>query len=158
MKFSTREDIAAPVAEVFAAVSDFESFERAALRRGAEVSRTDRLSAPGPGMAWDCAFAFRGKGRRLSAELQQYDAPESMVVLWSSSGLVGTLVLDLVQLSPRQTRMMLQLELKPRTIPARLFVQSLRLAKASLTKRFKRGVRRFARDLDGRLSDARHRV
>ncbi len=35
MKFSTRKDIDAPIDHVFASVSDFQVYERAAMRRGA---------------------------------------------------------------------------------------------------------------------------
>ena len=41
MKFSTREDIEAPVDHVFAEVSDFAGFERRALRHGADITRLD---------------------------------------------------------------------------------------------------------------------
>jgi len=52
MKFSTREDVEAPVDYVFGQISDFGAFERQALRRGADVRRLDS----GPfvtGSAWD---------------------------------------------------------------------------------------------------------
>ena len=53
MKLATREDIDAPIEAVFEQLSDFDGFERAALRRGAEVRahrRADRHV--GAGMAW----------------------------------------------------------------------------------------------------------
>lgn len=151
MKFSTREDISAPIEEVFAAVSNFEAAERAVLRRGAQVSRTDALTAPGVGMAWKSRFKFRGKTRDLTAELTEYTRPDTMTVSTDSEGLAGVMSVELVALSPRQTRLAVALELKPKTLTARLFLQSLRLAKSSLTRRFKGGVTRFARDLENRL-------
>ncbi len=150
MKFSAREDIAAPIGTVFESLSEFESFERAALRRGAEVTRTDNLGAPAPGMTWKTRFPFRGRTRHLTAELVRYDRPEVMEVRSQSTGLFGTLTIDLVQLSPRQTRMHLHLDIRPRTFGARVFLQSLRLAKSTLTRNFKMGVSKFARSIEAR--------
>ena len=42
MKLATREDIDAPIEAVFRELSDFDSFERAILRRGAEVESDGR--------------------------------------------------------------------------------------------------------------------
>ena len=57
MKFSTREDIEAPIAYVFDRVADFPAYERRALRQGAEVScRTD--GAAQVGTVWDVEFTL----------------------------------------------------------------------------------------------------
>ena len=68
MQFSTKEDIEAPIAEVFDMLYEFESFERAAMRRGAEVRRVDDLAAPGVGMMWQAVFDLRGKRREVELE------------------------------------------------------------------------------------------
>ena len=65
MKSSTREDIEAPIDYVYARVTDFQGFERQALRRGADVQRIDGGSAIRLGAAWDVAFKFRGKDRKM---------------------------------------------------------------------------------------------
>ena len=49
MKLSSRQDIEAPVAFVFDALNDFQAWERAALRRGAEVARTDKMNVTAQG-------------------------------------------------------------------------------------------------------------
>ncbi len=152
MKFSTREDIAAPIERVFDALSDFPRFEREILRRGASVSRIDTLERPGPGMCWISRFTFRGKPREVRSELAEYHPSESLRLLSRVDGLEGVMSVALVQLSPRQTRMFLDLELKPATLSARLFLQSLRLAKATLTRRFKSGTQDFARHIEDRLN------
>ena len=43
MKLNVRQDIDLPIARVFARLSDFDGWQKAALRRGAEVARTDKL-------------------------------------------------------------------------------------------------------------------
>jgi len=144
MKFSTREDIAAPMEQVFAAISDFDGFERAIMRRGVEVRRTDSMSAPAPGMTWASRFPFRGKPRDLTAVMTRYEKPEVIEVTSTSTGMGGLMKVELVALSPRQTRLQVELDIKPNTLSARLLLQSLRLAKSSLTRRFKSSVKRFA--------------
>jgi|TARA_B110000879_G_C10941741_1_gene420139 hypothetical protein len=65
MKFSTKDDIDAPIDVVFQMLCDFETFERAAMRLGAEVQRTDTKSTPGVGTAWRGTFSMRGKRRQV---------------------------------------------------------------------------------------------
>jgi len=150
MKFSTKEDIEAPIDYVFERVTDFQSFERSALRRGAEVQRADTLIAPGVGMAWDAVFQMRGKSRQVQIELSELDAPNSMVISSRSAAMGGYLAVELVALSRGRTRMSVDIELKPKNLSSRLLVQSLKLARSNLTKRYKLRVAGFARDLEDR--------
>ena len=79
MNFTTHKDIDAPIAFVFERVSNFDSYERQALRRGAEVARVDS-GVVRVGSAWDVAFTFRGKDRKLRATVAEITAPERMAV------------------------------------------------------------------------------
>ena len=153
MQLTAREDIAAPIDRVFDAVSDFDGFERAILRRGAEIVRTDTLRRSAPGMSWDTRFVYRGKMRRVQAELTRLDRPEALHLVTASPGLEGSLSVDLVSLSPRETRMEVRLVLTPRSMTARLMVQSMRLAKRSILRKYRRGVRKFARDIETRFGE-----
>lgn len=148
MKFSTKEDIEAPIAHVFAKVSDFDSFENSARRRGAEISRTDDKEDAGVGMCWDVAFLMRGKQRKIEIELDGYDTPNTMEFISRSKGLGGVMIVDLVALSRGRTRLGLTLELKPQTLSARLLVQSLKLARGNLNKRFHLRVADYAKDME----------
>jgi hypothetical protein len=151
MKFSSREDIEAPIEEVFLALCDFEGFERQAMRRGAEVQRTDTLGAPGVGMSWNASFTMRGRLRKLKLELIRYDVPNEMVFAATSPNMDGLFSVELMALSRSRTRMAIALELTPLNLSARLLVQSLKLAKNSLTKRFKLRVADYAKSLEERL-------
>lgn len=150
MKFETKEDIAAPLEYVFRVVSDFDGFERQAMRRGAEVSRLDALSEPGMGMAWDIAFPLRGKTRQLQIELTDFDLPHRMMFESRSPNMGGHMVVDLVALSRQRTRLGLELELKLQNLSARLLVQSLKLARNNLNKRFQIRVAEFAKTTEER--------
>jgi hypothetical protein len=150
MKFASKEDIAAPIDAVFAMVSDFDSFERAAMRRGAEVQRTDNLRQPGPGMGWAARFMMRGRERNITVTLSSYDPPNQMVFTGGSAALEGRMVIDLVALSRSRTRMSVSLKLTPKTLSARLFVQSLKLARSNLNRRFHLRVADYAKDMEDR--------
>lgn len=154
MKFSAKEDISAPIEQVFDAIADFDSVERAVLRRGIDVTRLDDLNSPGVGMSWDASFDFKGKPRQVSATISQFKRPEVIVMSTDSGGLQGVATVELVSLNPRTTRMAVAVELSPTNLTSRLFLQSLRLAKANLTKRFKKGVHRYAETIQSRIGTA----
>ena len=149
MKFSTREDIEAPIAYVFDRVADFPTYERRALRQGAEVScRTD--GAAQVGTVWDVEFTFRGRPRRIVAELTMLEPPAAMAVASTSDGLEIVTEVDLIALSQSRTRVMVTISVKAKTLTARLLMQSLKLAKTKLTKRFKARVLDYAEDIEDR--------
>ena len=150
MKFSSKEDIEAPIDYVFAQVSNFAALERSALRRGADVQRVDDLASNGPGMTWNGAYKFRGKLRKAQLELMHYEPPTSMSFMSKSNAFIGDGDVELVALSRTRTRLALTFELKPQSLSARLLVQSLKLARGSITKKMDARVRAFARDLEER--------
>jgi len=152
MKISTKEDIAAPIERVFAEISDFQSLERAALRRGAEVSRVDDQNGPCAGMAWDAKFDLRGKRRELHLELIRHDPPDTLVFASRSPNMSGGMTLDLVALSRNSTRMNIEIEMEPRTLSGRLLIQSLKLARNSMMKKFRANVDKYARGIEERYA------
>lgn len=158
MQFSTKEDIEAPIDHVFAELSDFNAFERSALRRGADVQRVDNLKTVGPGMAWDISFRLRGKQREVKMALSEYTPPTGMIFTSRSTSMGGSMVLDLVALSRGRTRMGLTLNMEPRTLGARLLVQSLKLARSNLNKRFRLRCAEFAKDMEDRYKRSTARL
>lgn len=150
MKLATREDIDAPIEAVFEQLSDFDGFERAALRRGAEIARTDELTVPGEGMTWRTSFRYRGKERKLHLELTEYVVPDRMRIHGTSPSVKMVLEIDLVAMSRNRTRMNLSLDARPQTIPARLVIQSLKLARQNVVNRFRKRVGEFAADIEAR--------
>jgi uncharacterized protein YndB with AHSA1/START domain len=150
MKFTTKEDIEAPIEFVFEQLSDFQTFERSALRRGAEVKRLDDLSAPGPGMAWEAKYNWRGRMRELQFELTTYEKPDELVITSLSESMGGHLGIVLIALSSGRTRMHFETELKPKTLTSRLLIQSLKLARGRLMAKLEQGAQQYAKELESR--------
>lgn len=152
MKFSSYEDIEAPIAFVFDAVTDIAGFERAALRRGVDLKRLDALTVPGPGMSWDVAFRFRGKKRKLIADIIGFQHPELIEFSAVSTSFELTLLASTMALSRRRTRLTMALDLRPRSLGARLMLQSVKLGRGNLKRKFADRVRTFSQDIETRAA------
>jgi len=139
MKLRTKQDIEAPIAFVFKVLTDFDGWERSAMRRGADVNRTDKLRQPGSGMTWLVKFVYRGKNRTVSIRVDAMDGPGHLALTALAPVFEGSCKLELLELSAKRTRVHIEMDGKPKTFFARLYFQSLRLAKSrverSLNKR-----------------------
>jgi uncharacterized protein YndB with AHSA1/START domain len=157
MHLSSRTDIEAPLDSVFKALSDFEGWERAAMRRGADVSRIDKLRTPGVGMGWHVVFRFRGKERALDIHLTAQEPDAKLAFAGKGRMFEGDLSVELVSLAPKRTRMVLHTQARPLTIAARLFLQSLKLAKGRVQGKLNKRMEVLARDIESRCASTRAR-
>lgn len=144
MKLSTREDIDASMPTVYAAVTDFDGFERQLLRRGVDVTRDEACPPNVPGARWSARFSWRGRQQSLAAELVSIEQDQGYAIESKSAGVICLSVVDLVPLSKTRTRLFVSLDLRPTTLSSRLFIHSLKLAKGSLGRKFKARVADFA--------------
>ncbi|WP_425099523.1 SRPBCC family protein [Tropicibacter sp. S64] len=151
MELKASEDIEAPIERVFAELADFEAIERQAMRRGVSVQRKGAAGAPAPGLSWTAGFTFRGKGRDAEITLTDYAEPEQMAFHSVSGGLEAATRIETVALSRGRTRITFVTELMPKTLSARLLVQSMKLAKGGIEKRFRHKMAGFAKDLELKL-------
>ena len=155
MKFSTKQDIEVPLVFVHQTLTDFAMWERAAMRRGSEVNRTDTLRQPGPGMAWASKFTYRGKERNIAVTLTEWDAPLHLAFTGHASTIEALARIELLEMSTKRTRLLITLEVKPNTLGARLFLQSLRLARARVDRSFDQRVAHMAHDIEQRFRGVR---
>lgn len=151
MQVTGTEDVAAPIEHVFAELTAFDALERQAMRRGIDVRRQFRGLSPSAGEGWEAYFKFRGKQRTATITLQTYDAPNMVQFGGASGGLETTTLIELVPLSPNRTRVSLVFKMSPKTLSARLLVQSFKLARSSINKRFKARMTHFAREIENKV-------
>ena len=153
MQFSAQQDVEAPIEAVFESMATFEIYERAAMRRGADVRRNDTLAIPGAGAQWDVRFMLRGKQRDLALEVISFIPPTELVVSLNSKNITGTVRCELFALSKTRTRLMVATEIRPLTLPARLLVQSLKLTKSTLSQKYQTRIADFAAEIETRSGD-----
>ncbi|WP_209598284.1 SRPBCC family protein [Ruegeria sp. HKCCSP351] len=150
MQFSAREDIEAPIQSVFDMVSDFERFERMAMRRGIDVRRLGGGTAVTAGTEWNTEFKLRGKPRQMSVVMTDFDRPSQMRFDAASKGITGFTTVDFLALSPRRTRLSVEMSLAAKSLPARLLLQSMKLGQSRFRKQFQVRLSEFARELEQR--------
>lgn len=148
MKFSKSEDVQLDQDALFAKVSNFRMFERLVIRRGVEISRVAGTPEDAVGMAWDSQFDFRGKKRQARIEIIEFDAPNLVKFLAQSASMNIRFEVDLTALSAKRTRMSVTSVLEPQTLSARLLVQSMKLGRSKMNKRYAQRVRQFATELE----------
>lgn len=151
MKFTSTEDIEAPIEAVFREIADFRTFERAARRHGAEVRRTDALSVSGPGMGWHVRFVLRERAREMDIALVTYEPPTGIVLTGDSSAITGQVRVDLVAVAPGRTRFGVDLTVEARSLAGRIMMQPFKLMRGNMTRRFRLRVADFAADVEDRF-------
>ena len=150
MRFAAKEDIAAPIDAVYAVLSDLEAFEKLALRKGVDLRRGEAGTEPGG--RWDLRFRLRGRQRHVKVTLLALQPTSGMRFSGQSPNLDLTLAVSLIDLSRQRTRISVELEVLPRTLAARIVLQSARLSKARLTRRFHKRILQLARYVSDRLA------
>lgn len=156
MKLKSKKDIEAPLAETFAALSDFAAFERAALRQGAVIERLDGSGDNRVGNRWRVLFDFRGRRREVVSRLASYDAPHAFAFDGESANFHLRLEVGLIQLSRNHTRVTVECEVRPRSFSGRLLLQTLKLARGRVEARFAMRIDQIGTHIQRRLRDARH--
>lgn len=154
MRFASKQDIEAPIEAVFKILTDFEAWERAVMRRGVEIERKDKLQQTGAGMRWGARFSYRSKPREMDVELTQINTPTLLRFAAVSQALEGVVSVELLELGAKRTRLHSTIDITPRSLTARLFLQSLRLARTKLDRKFDQRIAMLAADIELRTRRA----
>lgn len=151
MQLKKSQDIEASREAVFAALTDVDHWERMALRRGVDVQRQDGPSVVAAGMAWRVTFAFRGKPRDVAIRLNGVEPGQSLDIAAVGKALEVVTRVELSEMSPRRTRVSVAVDVAARTLAARLFLQSLRLAPGRVRQKFDSRIAQLALEVEARL-------
>lgn len=152
MRLTAKTDLEAPLGVVFANLVDHAAWEREALQRGVEIERPANMPLTGVGAGWRIRVSYRGKVRKVLLRIDDLVPDERLGFGFDGQSIAGDSVLEVQALSPRRTRLRVVLEVKPKTLAARLFLNTLRLAKGRVQARFETRVGQ----LGARIED-RHR-
>ena len=144
MKFSSRIDKNIPAEHLFDSVADFDKLERMLIRRGVSVQRADDMQDGRRG--WNLAFDWRGQRRDLRLVLVQFDRPEKFALTGESTPFELRIDIAVVALARDRSRLIFELEVKPRNMRARLVLQTAKLGKTQIDRKLEAKVARFVDD------------
>lgn len=147
MKFSARFDTDSTAEDLFDMLGDFPRFERMLMNRGASVSRVDPAQGSGVGTGWVIGFKWRGKVRSLRLEVTRHDRPEKLSMAGGSDSLDIAIDATVIALSRSRSRLIFETDIRPRNMKARLMLQTAKLGKPQLDRKFERRIAEFLDDL-----------
>ncbi len=144
MRFTTRHDVDMPADRLFDALADFDRLERMITSRKARVTRLD----PGEDspMAWDIEFNWRGKARKVRMRVTRFDRPQVIEMQGSAEALDLRVLAEVVALSQSRSRLDLTAEIVAQSMKGRLLLQTAKLTKSTLDRKF---AERVADYVDG---------
>ena len=146
MKFVAKQDVELPQQTLFDRMADFQMFERVALRRGVDVVRTGSLASKS-GIKWDCKFEFRTRKRDACVQVTEFNSPDHLAFLVTNTALNIKLEIMLSALSKKQSRLLVTSVIEPKTLAARLLVQSMKLTRSKYNQRYQKRVAEVANEL-----------
>ncbi|KPQ10452.1 MAG: Polyketide cyclase / dehydrase and lipid transport [Rhodobacteraceae bacterium HLUCCA09] len=150
MRLHATEELKLPQRRAWAEVTNFGGFEKLLRDRGAELERSAEPQPPGLGTRWQGSFEYSGKRREITAEVTRYEPPHALHLQLTSAGLDGEFAVTLTEGKGGRTHIDVGLDLAARTMRARIFLQPLKLAHATLQARFATRLGKLARAMEKR--------
>ncbi|WP_207099668.1 hypothetical protein [Paracoccus shandongensis] len=143
MKFSTRIDTNIPASNLFDIAGDFPRSERALAARGVLVRRIDPAEEPGIGLGWDLEFNWRGQRRTTRLAVTRFDRPSHITLEGRSDQFDLSINMTVVALSRVKSRLLFETEVRPRNMRARLLLQTAKLGKSQLDRKYDQRIADF---------------
>lgn len=154
MQLTATEILTGHIEEVFVSLTDFSAAEKTALERGVNIRRLDALAEPGVGVRWQIDFFARGRERRAEIEVVKLTKPTSLKYEGHVGGLLFETNVACRVLDSNATEVTVITKLRARSMSARVLIQSMKIARRRVVKRYRQSVRRVLRDVEARREPA----
>lgn len=155
MKLTSKIDLEVPAGFVFDMLADHASWEREARHRGVEIERPVDTPATGPGASWRVKFRFRGKVRKVLIRIEDLRPDTHLTLSFEGQALEGGSELEVLALSARRSRLRVSVNVQPKTLAARLFLNTLRLAKRRVEARLDKRLAQLGARIVERFGQSR---
>lgn len=135
MKFHVTEDVSAPIEAAWTGFTDFAALEAQLAEKGAQLHRLGGWREAHPGAGWHGTVHVRGTSYPVEAHVARIAPREACAIESRIGGMECSYLSTFRALSPEDTRVDITLDLRARTLSARLILQSLKLARTQALHR-----------------------
>ncbi|ARO14038.1 hypothetical protein BVG79_00686 [Ketogulonicigenium robustum] len=153
MQFVVNDHVAVGPQTLFDHISDVALLEQMVKRGGASIHRTDGGSGATVGASWMIGVPFRGRTQDVSMKLVEVQAPRLMRIAFASGGVEGEISLVLTPAEGAGTDTVFTMEMGANSLIGRLLLQSLKLARGTISNRIRKRVGNYLH-----LAEARARA
>jgi hypothetical protein len=95
---------------------------------------------------------YRGKLVKILLRMTSMARDQDLGFDYQSNSIEGDLDLSVMSLSPRRTRLHLTIDIRPRTLAARLFLNTLRLGRGRVQSRLDMRVQQMGMQIQNRYA------
>jgi len=137
MKIGASRDFKRARAKVFDSFADPAQMDKVFGEQGANLRRE---GAGGPGTVWHLDVVSGGKVRPMIITLIDMEKPVAMQLRVTSEMVDADVVFAFADLPERGCQVSAEIDLAPRTLTARVAIQTLRLAKGKVEQKIQRAL------------------
>ena len=151
MRFKATEMINGPIESVFDDFTDLRRIEQELADRGVGLERLDNDTGLVEGAAWHTVVHVKGRQRDADAQLVEVDRPRSLRLEGKSGGMLMDTSLGFTEIGPRKTGLEIVINLRARSVSAKLLLSSFRLARSRMVRGMRKRVAKSARACEARI-------
>ena len=155
MRFKATETINGPIEAVFDDFSDIRRIEQELTDRGVGLERLDNDTGLVAGAAWHTVVRVKGRQRDADAQLVEVDRPRSLRLEGKSGGMLMETSFEFTEIGPQTTELEIVVNLRARSVSAKLLLSSFRLARSRMVRGMRKRVAKSARACEARLRTSR---
>lgn len=148
MKFVNHTDIQRPVETVFEHVTRFDDLEKRARKAGAEVERIAGDGRAVAGSEWRVSGRIAGSERETQVRLVTVNAPSLLEFRNTATGFEVEFDVRVMPLAPNRARLRTMVDIRARTLAARITLQSARLIRPRISKRIDTALTAVAKRIE----------
>lgn len=153
MEFTSTSQINAARDFVFSQLTDYPQLEAFIVDAGGDITRVDTLGEIGAGMAWHVDGEIRGRQRQIDIVLEEFTDQEHLSYLCDSGSIDTRVTLNARQIAPEKTELTIRIAPVAKNLSARLILQSIKLARRTISKRIDKRMKSFAHLIETRYQN-----